>query len=81
MHNMKTNKSFTITLVHRDDLEARGFDVSNVDDSTMERLAYKMADAYIEHSFWTDLDIIATDLDIPRVQSVHNSQNKTKDTL
>ena len=64
---MDKSKYFPITSVHRDDLEECGFDSSKVDDVTMERLARKMADAYIESSFWDDLEIIADDvLGIPR---------------
>lgn len=57
---------YEITSVSREDLEAAGFDASSVADSTMRRLASKMADAYQEHSYWTDLDIIAEILEIPR---------------
>lgn len=35
---------FTITSVAREDLEGIGYDTSKVDDSTMERLASKMAE-------------------------------------
>lgn len=57
---------FTITSVHRDDLKDKGFDVSKVDDATMEQLARKMSEAYVENGFWVDLDIIAEDLGIPK---------------
>jgi hypothetical protein len=57
---------FKITSVHRDDLEHRGFDTSNVDDATMEKLADKMSDAYLDGSFWEDLELIADILGIPR---------------
>jgi hypothetical protein len=50
---------FHITSVHRDDLESRGFDISNVSDGQMETIAGKMAEAYTEQVFWIDLDIIA----------------------
>jgi hypothetical protein len=57
---------FKITSVHRDDLEERGFDTSKVDDAAMERLARKMADAYVENCFWDDLETIADIIGIPR---------------
>ena len=57
---------FTITSVAREDLQNRGFDTSKVDDSTMERLASKMSDAYLEIGFWIDLEIIAENLEIPK---------------
>ena len=57
---------FPITSVHRGDLEAAGFDAGAVADATMVELAEKMADAYIENTFWIDLDIIAESLGIPK---------------
>lgn len=62
---MNKNKNFPITSVARADLEDVGFDTSDVEDATMERLASKMANAYCENSFWIDLEIIAEDLEIP----------------
>jgi hypothetical protein len=60
------NGFFEVTAVSRDDLKAAGFMADEVDDKIMERLASKMADAYVESSFWTDLEIIAEDLGIKR---------------
>ena len=57
---------FQITSICRDDLEEAGFDTKNVDDSTMSKLASKMADAYCEFAFWTDLEIIAEYLKIKK---------------
>ena len=59
-------KHFNITSIHRDDLEQAVFDVSQIDDATMERLASKMADDYFEQLFWDQLPIIAEILGIPR---------------
>lgn len=59
-------KGFPITSVARLDLEGQGYDVSKIDDSQMERLAEKMANAYVESSFWIDLEIIADDLGFPK---------------
>jgi len=67
MRIIDTDKgSFPITSVSREDLESKGFDTSKVDDSTMERLASKMGDAYCENGFWIDLPIIAEYLEIPK---------------
>lgn len=63
---MSNREFFEITAVSRDDLKAAGFMADEVDDKTMERLASKMADAYIEYSFWTDLEIIAEEFGIKR---------------
>lgn len=57
---------FPITSVHRADLEAQGFDASNVGDATMLRLAEKMASAYVENGFWVALEIFAEYLGIPK---------------
>lgn len=63
---MKNKCYFRITAVHRDDLEVQGFDTSEVDDATMELLARKMADAYVENCFRDDLETIADIIGIPR---------------
>lgn len=63
---------FPITSVHRDDLEAAGFDVSGVSDETMERLAKRMADNYISQLFWTSLMITAEELNIPKTHEGDN---------
>jgi len=60
-----TDGYFPITSVHRDDLKGLGYDTSNVDDGTMQELASKMADAYLNQVFWIDLPIIADELEIP----------------
>lgn len=58
--------SFPITSVTREDLAQKGFDTREVSDETMERLAAKMADDYIDQLFWISLDILAEDYGIPR---------------
>lgn len=59
-------KSFCITSVHPGDLESCGYDASNLDDANMERLADKLADTYVQNSFWVDLEMIAGNLGIPK---------------
>ena len=59
---------FPITSVCRADLEGIGFDTKNVDDSTMLRLASKMANTYCENSYWIDSEILAEDLDIEKLK-------------
>jgi hypothetical protein len=63
------NDSFPITSLHRDDLEELGFDVSNVDDATMQLLARGLEDVYVEHWFWPGLEQLADDLGIKRKRS------------
>lgn len=57
---------FYITSVHRDDLEERGFDVSNVTDKQMRRLANQMSDDYCNQLFHESMEILADGLGIPR---------------
>ena len=61
----RLNKGFQITSVAREDLEFLGFDTSRVNESTMKRLADKMAEDYWEQLFWSSLQIIAEGLNIP----------------
>lgn len=62
--------SFPITSVTREDLAQKGFDTREVSDETMERLASKMADDYIDQLFWISLDILAEDAGIPRNRNI-----------
>jgi len=57
---------FPITSLHREDLNSIGFDISNIDDGTMERIASKMANDYLDQLYWSSLEIIADALDVPR---------------
>lgn len=48
---------FPITSVCREDITALGYKgAEDISDSVMEKIAQKMADAYVTHSFWEDLD-------------------------
>ena len=58
--------SFEITRLSRADLEELGFDTSQVDDGTMELLACKMDDDYVENYFWLALEILAEMIEIPK---------------
>ncbi len=66
LDEIKPKEFFPITSVSRCDLDAKGFDTSEVDDATMERLASKMADDYCEQLFWSSMEIIAEYMDIPK---------------
>jgi len=57
---------FGISRLHRDDLKHIGFDTSNVDDATMNRLADKLSNDYCEQLFWNSLEILAECLNIPK---------------
>jgi hypothetical protein len=59
------DKYYEITAICKDDLVAQGFnrkDIEKLDDSQMRILASKMANAYLENSYWIDLDILVEDL-------------------
>ena len=57
---------FYITSVHRDDLEAIGFDTSEVTDSRMKILAKQLRDDYCNQMFFLSLEILAEELGIPK---------------
>jgi hypothetical protein len=57
---------FPITTVCREDLESIGFDTASVDDATMKELAGKLADDYCDQLFWSSLEILAENLNIPK---------------
>ena len=59
-------EEFVISVLSRADLEALGFDVSSVDDDTMQRLADKLGDDYCEQLFWSSLKILAEYFEIPK---------------
>ena len=61
-----SQESFSISRLSRADLEEKGFDTSDVDDKTMQRLAEKLGDDYCTQLFWESLEIIAEDMGIPR---------------
>lgn len=65
----KKLKQFQITSICREDLESKGFDTSKVDDSTMKKIASKMADAYLDNGFWIDMPILAEHYGVPRRDS------------
>ena len=59
-------EEFVISVLSRADLEALGFDVSSVDDDTMQRLADKLGDDYCEQLFWSSLKILAEYFEVPK---------------
>ena len=56
---------WSVVILRRGDLEACGFDSSQVDDETMEKLADEMHDIYCSFDFQTDLRDLAEELGIP----------------
>lgn len=56
--------TFDVASVERDDLRTKDFDVTDVTDEDMERIANKMYDSYLDCGFWEDLVEAAYDLDV-----------------
>ena len=56
---------YPMLYVNKSDLEAVGFDVTNVTDETMQELAVAMADCYSDDEFLDYLKSCAKDLNIP----------------
>jgi hypothetical protein len=52
-------------LLHRDDLEACGFDSFEVDDEMMRKLADAMEESYRKSGFYIELNECANRLGIP----------------
>ena len=53
---------FPITSVCRGDITALGYKgAETISDNVMNKIAHKMADAYVEHSFWVDLDFFVNE--------------------
>lgn len=62
-----SQESFCISRLSREDLDSIGFDTSDIDDKTMQKLAEKLGDDYCEQLFWSSLEIIAEEgFNIPR---------------
>lgn len=62
---MEKKDYFVVTRIHREDLEAAGFDTSNVTDEMMEEIASDMHNAHMSEIFWESLRIAAECLNIP----------------
>lgn len=67
---------FYITSVHRDDLEERGFDVSEVTDADMRRLASKMGDDYCNQLFHESMEILADFMGFPRIEKESDEEDE-----
>lgn len=59
---------FPIIRLHRDDLISRGFNGEEVDDCDMITIAEKLKTDYCEQLHWQSLDIIATDMEVPKIR-------------
>jgi hypothetical protein len=62
---------FPVTSIHRDDLRDIGFDVANVPDDQMQRLAEKMGELYVEFGgFWQTMEDLAEEMGIPKLKEM-----------
>ena len=62
---MEKKDYFVVTRIHREDLEAIGYDTSNVSDETMQQIAKEMHEAYMNDAFWYSLGASAQSHNIP----------------
>lgn len=56
---------FPIASVSKEDLEARGFDVSLIDGDKMVELAARMEEEYLRELFWLSLESNAKRMELP----------------
>ena len=66
---LESDGFFYITSVHRDDLEERGFDVSEVTDSDMRYLSRLMGKDYCSQLFHESMEILAEMMGIPKKET------------
>ncbi len=76
--NQLSGGYFPITSIHRDDLEARNFDVNKITDSQMEELAKKMSDDYCEQLFWDSMTILAELMEFPKKRGTYCPKCKSE---
>jgi len=68
---------FEILSLHRDDLRDIGYDTTDVDDDTMDKIAGQLGDMFMD-DYWQNLGDIADDLEIPRID-VKKNQKESAD--
>ncbi len=76
--NQLSGGDFPITSVHRDDLEARNFDVKKITDEQMVELAKRMKNDYLEQLFWDSMSIIAELMGIPKKRGTYCPKCKSE---
>lgn len=57
---------FPIASVSKEDLEARGYDVANIDNDMMVELAARMEEEYLRELFWFSLESNAKRMGVPK---------------
>lgn len=71
---LKEEGFFYITSVHRDDLEAKDFDVSEVTDNEMEYLAKRMCGDYCTQMFHESMSILAECMGVPKKDKIDDEE-------
>lgn len=75
-----SQESFCISRLSREDLDSIGFDTSDIDDKTMQRLAEKLGEDYCKQLFWSSLEIIADEgFNIPRKEGLSQEDDDDDD--
>ena len=57
---------FPITTICKEDVETAGFDISNITDEQLKKIADNMEDMYLQDGFWHDLRASAEKVGIPK---------------
>lgn len=64
MDEIKTE--FPITTICKEDVETAGFDISNITEEQLKKIADNMEDMYLQDGFWHDLRVSAEKVGIPK---------------
>ena len=66
MAEIKTE--FPITTICTEDVETAGFDISNITNEQLKKIADNMEDMYLRDGFWHDLRTSAEKIGIPKIK-------------
>lgn len=67
---------YPVVCLSKDDLEAKGFNTTDVTDNQMEYMAKKIGDNMVEQLFWETLVCWAEYMDIPRNEIEENDDDE-----
>lgn len=74
-----STNTFIVSCLTREDIEAQGYDASNIDDATMERIADKMGEAFNEDGiYWTSINYQCDWAGVP-VKEDYEEENDDED--
>ena len=66
MHLQSEVENFDITSVSLDDVAELGYEITEISNSIMEELSYRMADSYCDNGYWDDLRLHLENMGIPK---------------